>query len=105
MDKLLKFLITQIVDQPEAVAVNAATDETGTVILTAAVDPTDMGKVIGKGGKIISAIRELVKVKAIKSNQRVRVVLAEPLVHDEVGTTQIDSLSPPPSAAIPEEKS
>lgn len=97
MDKLLKFLISQIVDQPESVVVNAATDETGMVILTAVVDPNDMGKVIGKGGKIISAIRELVKVKAIKTNQRVRVVLEEP--------TQTDSLSLRPSAVGPEEKS
>ncbi len=97
MDKLLQFLISQIVDQPEAVTVTAATDASGTVILTAAVAPEDMGKVIGKGGKIISAIRELIKVKAIKTNQRVRVVLAEP--------TQTDSLSPLPPSAPPEEKS
>jgi len=104
MDKLLKFLISQIVDQPEAVAINSATDETGTVILTAVVDPGDMGKVIGKGGKIISAIRELIKVKAIKTNQRVRVVLAEPPA-SAGQVTQTDSLSPRPSAAGPEEKS
>lgn len=96
MTQLLKFLISQIVDQPDAVAVAETTDETGTVILTVTVDPNDMGKVIGKGGKIISAIRELVKVKAIKQNKRVRVVLAEP---------QTDSLSPRLSAAPPEETS
>jgi len=94
MDKLLLFLISQIVDQPEAVSIKADTDSSGTVILTATVAPEDMGKVIGKGGKIISAIRELIKVKAIKTNQRVRVVLAEP---------QTNSLSPlPPSAQSPE---
>ena len=94
MDKLLQFLISQIVDQPEAVRIETGTDPTGTVILTASVAPEDMGKIIGKGGKIISAIRELVKVKAIKTNQRVKVVLAEP---------QTDPLSPlPPSAQSPE---
>ena len=97
MVDLLKFLISQIVDKPDAVEVTETTDETGTVILTATVDPNDMGKVIGKSGKIISAIRELVKVKAIKQNKRVRVVLAEP--------TQTDSLSPRLSAAPPEETS
>ncbi len=103
MDKLLKFLISQIVDQPEAVDVSAAPDETGTVILTATVNPSDMGKVIGKGGKIISAIRELVKVKAIKLGQRVRVVLAEPA--SQGGPTQTDSLSPQSSPPTPEEMS
>ena len=97
MDSLLKFLISQIVDNPDAVGIEVSKDETGTIILTATVDPNDMGKVIGKSGKIISAIRELVKVKAIKQNQRVRVVLAEP--------TQTDSLSPQLSAAQPAETS
>ena len=94
MDKLLQFLISRIVDRPEAVRIEAGTDPTGTVILTVRVAPEDMGKIIGKGGKIISAIRELVKVKAIKTSQRVKVVLAEP---------QTDPLSPlPPSAESPE---
>lgn len=90
MEKLLKFLITQIVDQPDAVVIETGTDNAGTIILTVTVDPQDMGKVIGKGGKIISAIRELIKVKAIKTKQRVRVILAEPQ-----GTPlQTDSPSP-----------
>lgn len=104
MVDLLKFLISQIVDQPDAVEVIETTDETGTVILTATVDPDDMGKVIGKSGKIISAIRELVKVKAIKQNKRVRVVLAEP-PQSRGGPTQTDSLSPQLSEAPPEETS
>ena len=104
MTKLLKFLISQIVDKPEAVEVAETTDETGTVILTATVDPADMGKVIGKGGKIISAIRELLKVKAIKQNRRVRVVLAEPPA-SAGQATQTDSLSPQSSPAPPEETS
>ena len=103
MVDLLKFLISQIVDKPDAVKVAEATDGTGTVILTATVDPEDMGKVIGKGGKIISAIRELVKVKAIKLGQRVRVVLAEPA--SQGGPTQTDSLSRKEPTAQPEETS
>ena len=104
MDKLLHFLISQIVDEPEAVKVETSTDPTGTVILTAGVAPEDMGKVIGKGGKIISAIRELIKVKAIKTNQRVRVVLADPPA-SAGQVTQTDSLSPLPSSAPPAETS
>lgn len=94
---LLKFLLSQIVDRPEAVQVSEAVDDSGTTILTASVDPADMGKVIGKGGKIISAIRELVKVKAIKANLRVRVVLVEPPAAAGP-VTQTDSLSQPSSA-------
>ena len=36
-----------------------------------------MGKIIGKGGKIINSIRELVKVKALKQGARVRVILKD----------------------------
>lgn len=85
MDKLLHFLITNLVDHPEAVAIAVTHDATGTVILTAAVAPEDMGKVIGRSGRVITAIREIIKVKAVKTNQRAKVVLAEP--------TQTDSLS------------
>lgn len=94
---LLKFLITRIVDHPEAVKIAAAADPAGGQILTVTVDPADMGRVVGKGGKIIAAVRELVKVRAVKTNQRVRVVLAEP--------TQTDSLSPRSSAESPAETS
>jgi hypothetical protein len=88
MIDLAKFLVTQIVDDPDAVKIDSQLDQNGTTILTVSVGPNDMGKVIGRGGKIINAIRELVKVKAIKSNQRVRVILADP-----ENTTQTDSLS------------
>lgn len=96
MKQLLQFLISQVVDQPEAVTVSESRDSSGSLLLTASVAPADMGKVIGKGGKIISAIRELVKVKAVKTNQRVRVTLAEP-------ATQTDSPSPrSPGEQLPE---
>lgn len=98
MRDLLKFLLSQIVDQPEQVKIDQTSDETGTIILTAAVAPEDMGKVIGRGGKIISAIRELLKVKAVKANQRVRLILAEP-------ATETNSLSPAETAAESPDKS
>jgi len=77
MLNLVKYLITNLVDKPETALVAETIDEGGTHFLTITVDPADMGRIIGKGGKIINSIRELVKVKAIKSGQRVRVVLAE----------------------------
>ncbi len=100
MVDLVKFLISQIVDEPEAVKIDSQVDANGTTIITVAVAPSDMGKVIGRGGKIINAIRELAKVKAIKSNSRVRVILADP-----ENTTQTDSLSPTEPEAQQEEKS
>lgn len=80
---LVKYLVTTIVDHQDKVEVNETVDETQTHIITINVDPEDMGKVIGKGGKIINSIRELAKVKAIKQGLRVRVILEDHLKTDQ----------------------
>jgi len=71
MKKLLSFILTSIVDNPDKIEVSSNQEEDGTIILTAEADPEDMGKIIGKKGKIIRAIRTLLKVKAVKNKQRV----------------------------------
>ena len=76
MKEFLEYLIKQIVDSPDEVGVTA-TDQEGFVVLTLTVAQTDMGKVIGKGGRIIKAVRDLVRILAVKTNQRVNVVLAQ----------------------------
>jgi len=77
MLNLTKYLVSNLVDNPEAVIVEENIDESGTHLISITVDQADMGKVIGKAGKIINAIRELVKVKAIKQGLRVRVMLTD----------------------------
>jgi len=90
---LVKYLIGNIVDKPEAVEVTDQVDETDTHIINIVVDQEDMGKVIGKGGKIINAIRELAKVKAIKTGTRVRVILEDQMKTDQPSQSE---QSPPP---------
>ena len=95
MLNLTKYLVSHLVDHPEAVLVKEDVDESNTHLISITVDPLDMGKVIGKGGKIINAIRELVKVKAIKQGLRVRVML--------IDQNQTDSSFPfEPPATLPE---
>lgn len=72
MTSLLEYLVKNIVDKPEAVSVSAQGEN-----LLLKVDPTDMGKVIGKGGRIIKAIRDLTRIKATKSGRQASVVLME----------------------------
>lgn len=72
-----KYLVSNLVDHPEAVLVKEDIDESNTHLISITTDPADMGKVIGKGGKIINSIRELVKVKAIKQGLRVKVMLTD----------------------------
>lgn len=76
---LVKYLVNNLVDKPEAVQVEEVIDSSGTHLITIVVDPSDMGKIIGKNGKIINSLRELVKVKAIKLGTRVRINLKDPL--------------------------
>ncbi len=77
MKSFLEYLVKAIVDKPEEVKVSESSDQESFVNLTLSVDPADMGKVIGKGGRIIKAIRDLVRVLAVKENRRVNVILSE----------------------------
>ena len=76
MKKLLEYIITSTVDHPENVEIEEkATEEE--VLLKLSVHPEDMGKVIGKGGKIIRAIRQLTQILAIKEKKRFNIELVE----------------------------
>lgn len=72
MKQLLEYIIPNIVNHPEAVEIQESQDSDATVYLIK-VDPEDMGRVIGKSGKVIKAIRQLAKIIAIKKGIRVRV--------------------------------
>lgn len=76
MKALLEYLTKLIVKNPESVrVVEEPTPDWVNLRLTVA--PDDMGLVIGKGGKIISALRNLVRVKAIKEDKRINIELME----------------------------
>ena len=69
---LVEHLAKSLVDQPEAVKVTQVEDGREiTIHLTVA--PEDMGKVIGKQGRIARAIRTVVKAAAVKENKKVTV--------------------------------
>lgn len=76
--EFLKFLIEAIVDKPEKVEIDRRVDEMG-VLLTLTVDPSDMGKVIGKDGNTAKAIRVLLRVVGMKNNARVNLKVNEPV--------------------------
>lgn len=76
MKETLHYIVSSIVEQPDAVAIDEE-DDNGVVTLLIHVAPEDMGKVIGKEGKVIRSIRNIMKVKAMKHNIRINVSLAE----------------------------
>lgn len=76
MKKALEYIVSQIVDQKDTVEIKEEREDT-MVHYTIAVAKEDMGKIIGKSGKVIRAIRNVLKIPAIKQGVRVDISLEE----------------------------
>ncbi len=72
MKELLEFIAKSMVSEPAAVSVEEKTQDNA-VVLTLHVGENDMGKVIGKQGRIAKAIRTVVKAAASHENKKVTV--------------------------------
>jgi len=72
MRDLVEILAKALVDNPDQVKVTQTEGER-TIDISLRVAPEDMGKVIGKQGKIAKAIRTVVKAAAVKDGRRVNV--------------------------------
>jgi uncharacterized protein len=70
-------VVKSIVDMPDKVVTERTVDERG-VLITLTVDPSDMGKLIGKEGRTAKAIRTLLRVLGAKNNARVNLKISEP---------------------------
>lgn len=76
MEKLVETIAKALVDQPEEVRVRTVKKDDLTIIELRVADH-DMGKVIGKQGRIAKAVRSVVKAAAIKNNLKVNVDIIE----------------------------
>ena len=72
MKELVEMIVRSLVDQPEDVNITETAGES-IVILEISVAQTDVGKVIGKEGRIANAIRTVVKAAAAKQSKKVTV--------------------------------
>ncbi len=72
MGELVRFIAQSLVDNPEQVDINEIEGEQS-IIIELRVAPEDMGKVIGKQGRIAKAIRTIVKAAAVKDKKKVMV--------------------------------
>ena len=73
---LVEYLIKSLVDNTEAVVITE-TDVDGITVITVKVDSSDMGRVIGKDGRIIKSIREIVRAYSAKNGAKVVVNIEE----------------------------
>lgn len=76
MKDLVAFVVESLVDNPEDVQVTEVRGR-GSTVLELAVAQADMGRVIGKGGRVIDSIRTLLQVRAAKDGKRVELELLE----------------------------
>lgn len=76
MKDTLLYLLSHLVEHTDDVVVEETLVEDKT-LLTIHVHPEDMGKIIGKGGRIIRSLRDLIKLMAAKQGIYVDVILAE----------------------------
>lgn len=76
MRDLVDFLVTELVDDPDAVEVTESRDERG-LRYTVHVAPDDMGKVIGKGGRTAKAIRAVVRAAATRQGTSAFIDIAD----------------------------
>jgi len=70
MRELLEFLARSLVEDPDAVKVTEV-DEEGDVVLELEVAEDDLGRIIGRGGRIANALRTVVKASATRAEKRV----------------------------------
>ena len=66
------------------VSIDKATDDRG-VLLTVRLDKEDIGRIIGKGGETVRAIRRLVRQFGMANDQHIAVKIYEPTKHGEIG--------------------
>ena len=75
--ELVELIVKKLVTQPEEVHIFEDKNETGAVLITIKAAQDDIGRIIGKKGSTINAIRHVAKAASIKSGEKVDVDIEE----------------------------
>jgi len=78
MNELIEYICTSLVDNPDQVEVRQIR-RGSQVNISLRVDKDDMGRIIGKGGKVANAMRVLLRVAAVQEGKRANLDIIEPL--------------------------
>ena len=76
MAELLEYLARKLVDEPDAVRVERVEEE-DTVVLRLHVAQDDLGKVIGRQGRIARALRTIVRAGSVRERRRVQLEIVD----------------------------
>ena len=85
MKDLMEFVVKNMVDDPDKVSVEES-EEDGIITETVTVNETEIGKIIGKGGKVVKSLRTLAKIYSLKQGQKFYLVIDEPKPANEPPT-------------------
>ena len=75
--EFVEYVVKELVDNPDKVVITRTVDDRG-VLLELSVDPSDMGKIIGKAGATAKSIRTLLRVLGAKDDARYNLKISEP---------------------------
>ena len=73
MEELVEYLAKGLVDEPDAVSVESFEEDDGTLVIELEVADDDVGKVIGRNGRTVNALRTVIRAAAVRENRRVLV--------------------------------
>jgi uncharacterized protein len=73
MRELIEFLARALVDDPDGVSVESFEEDDGTVVYEVRVAEDDVGKVIGRSGRTVNALRAVVRAASVREGRRVLV--------------------------------
>lgn len=97
--EFVEMVVKAIVENPDDVKTERTVDDKG-VLISLMLNPEDMGKVIGKGGRTVNSIRKLLHVFGAKTNERVNLKIFEP----DGGEVPVHEDSDEKPAEAPEEE-
>jgi predicted RNA-binding protein YlqC (UPF0109 family) len=77
VNDLVEFLARALVDDPDAVSVESFEEDDGTVVYEVTVAEDDVGKVIGRSGRTVNALRAVVRAASVRDGRRVLVDIVD----------------------------
>jgi len=96
MKEFIEYIVKNLVDHPEEVDVHCYEGERG-IMVEVRVAPSDIGKVVGKGGKTINALRTISMMACVRLGRRIRIELIEEMREPQQKinkTTQPETTTP-----------